>query len=75
MKTYKAYMFRGKDPAIADVKAIVGAASYKSVEDSGGPSASTLRAWFNGKTRQPKNATIEAAGRAMGYRREWVKGK
>jgi hypothetical protein len=29
--------------------------------------------WFFGTTRRPQSATLEAAGRALGYKRVWVK--
>ena len=74
MKTYKAYFFRGADPAIAEVKKLVAdKKTLANVEKDGGPAAGTMRNWFNGKTKRPQNATLEAAGRAMGMKRVWVK--
>jgi hypothetical protein len=32
-----------------------------------------MQGWFRGKTRRPQNATIEATGRALGFKRTWVK--
>jgi len=73
-KSYKAYFFRTSDPAIAQVRAIIGKdMSLKEVEEGGGPTAGTMRAWFKGKTKRPQNCTIEAAGRALGYERVWKK--
>ena len=74
MRIYKSYRFVGADPAIAEVKAIIGKdISLKSVEEDGGPTAGTMRAWFKGKTKRPQNCTLEAAGRALGYERVWRK--
>jgi hypothetical protein len=75
MKTYRAYFFRGADPASAEVKKFANGKSLSHVERDGGPAQGTMRNWFNGKTKRPHNATLEAAGRAMGMRRIWVKSK
>jgi hypothetical protein len=83
MKLYKSYMFRDKDPAIDELRTVVqreiGAKiSYKAlkrIEVEGGPVVTTTSNWFFGKTKRPQNATLEAAGRALGYRRIWVKNK
>jgi len=80
---YKSYTFRGKDPAIDDLRTIaedvfgeaVSGRSIKAIHDEGGPSRAAMRSWFFGKTKRPTNATIEAAGRAMGYERAWRKRK
>ena len=72
MKIYRAYFFRGADPAIAEVKAFVGGRSMSSIEKDGGPAATTMGNWFKGKTKRPQNATLEAAGRALGMKRVWV---
>jgi hypothetical protein len=81
MKTYAAYRFITKDPAIAELQTViedhfgrrVTGKELVEVKDSGGPAAGTMRSWFFGKTRRPQNATLEAAGRALGYRRKWIK--
>lgn len=82
MKIYQSYMFRNKDPAIDELRTEVQKANggtnriahahLASIEADGGPSANTMRAWFFGKTMRPTNATIEAAGRALGKKRVWV---
>lgn len=79
MKLYKSYVFVDKDPAIDEIRThaqnVLGqdyGKRLKSVEADGGPTASCMRGWFFGKTRRPQNATLEAAGRAMGYKRVWV---
>ena len=35
------------------------------------PDIHAAKAWFEGKTKRPQNATLEAAGRALGYHRVW----
>lgn len=72
MKIYRAYFFRGQDPAIAQVKAFTAGTTLASVERNGGPATTTLYNWFNGKTKRPQNSTLEAAGRALGHMRVWV---
>jgi hypothetical protein len=82
-QTYKSYLFRTKDPAIDELRTVVqdvydGKLTRKTltgIEQDGGPKAGTMANWFFGKTMRPQNATIEAAGRAAGYRRVWVKQK
>jgi len=81
MKTYSAYRFREKDPAIDEVRTLVeehfgrrvNGKDLTEVKESGGPAAGTMAAWFFGKTRRPQSATLEAAGRAIGYKRVWKK--
>jgi len=73
MKVYKAYVFRGQDPVVDDLKAMAKGVELRDITDAGGPSVSCLRSWFKRKTKRPQNATIEAAGRALGFKREWVK--
>lgn len=68
--TYKSYSFVDKDPIIDEIRTIVGAsgASYKWIEDESGVTATTLYAWFLGKTKKPQAATINAVLRALGYK-------
>jgi len=79
LRLYKAYVVRGKDPVIDEIKNIIenqvgdlSSTSLRDVQKSGGPAASTLRSWLFGKTRRPNNTTVEAAGRALGFKRVWV---
>ena len=77
--TYAAYVFRGQDPAVAEFTRLaadhfghnVGGKDFTSISEAGGPASSTMRNWASGKTMSPRNVTIEAAGRAMGYHRVW----
>lgn len=79
MKLYKSYLFRDKDPAIDELRTLVqnGSGSkitrksLKAIEEGGGPQVGTTAAWFFGATKRPQNATLEAAGRALGFRRVW----
>lgn len=85
MKLYSAYSFRSRDPAIDELRTVIQHAhgginrinnkALTSIERDGGPTVSCMRAWFFGATKRPQNATLEAAGRAIGYRRVWVKHK
>ena len=71
-KTYSAYKFVDKDPEIARLRSMMGDTKLSQVTKDGGPSSSCMSAWFYGETRRPQNATIEAAGRAMGFERKWM---
>ncbi len=78
---YKSYVFRDKDPVIDQLRTMaedyygtkITGKSIRQISEAGGPSEACMRAWFFGKTQRPQNPTIEAAGRAMGYRRVWEK--
>jgi hypothetical protein len=80
-KLYGSYRFTTKDPAIDEIRTLVedhfgrrvNGKDLGAVKESGGPAAGTMAAWFFGKTRRPQSATIEAAGRAIGYQRVWRK--
>jgi hypothetical protein len=82
MRLYKSYMFRRKDPVIDELRTIIqdetgdkqlATKTLKAIETEGGPTLSCLQGWFRGKTNRPQSATIEACGRAMGYKRTWIK--
>jgi hypothetical protein len=79
-RSYDAYRFTSKDPAIDAFrtvaqdyfrKRILIAEDYRQIEEQGGPTAGCIKQWLVGKTRRPQNATLEAAGRALGYQRVW----
>jgi hypothetical protein len=80
---YKSYMFRDKDPAIDELRTViadvkgerVNKKALREIEQDGGPTAGCMGAWFFGKTKRPQNATLEAAGRTLGYRRVWQRSK
>lgn len=71
-KTYRSYFFHGQDPAIREVTRMMGDVTTTQIEKAGGPAASTVGNWLKGKTKRPQNATLEAAGRALGMKRVWV---
>jgi hypothetical protein len=81
MKTYGSYVFRTKDPVIDELRTLIEDAqgrkikhaSLTQIERDGGPSTAAMRGWFFGKTRRPQSPAVEAAGRAIGFKRKWVK--
>jgi DNA-binding phage protein len=72
--TYKSYSFVDKDPIIDEVRTMVQAsgANYKWIEDHSGVTSATLYAWFDGKTKKPQAATLNAVARALGYKLGFV---
>ncbi len=78
-----AYLFKDKEPVIDMTRTLLETiygrrVDYKmlrEIEKQGGASVGAMAGWFFGDTRQPKNATIEATGRALGHERVWVKMK
>jgi len=81
MKLYGAYVFKTKDPAVDELRTVVedhfghrvSTKDLTMIAEQGGPTSATMRNWFFGKVRRPQSATLEAAGRAIGYRRVWQK--
>ena len=81
MRTYSAYRFRTKDPSIHEWHTLaedyfghrIKTKDLKQIEIDGGPTVAAMKGWIFGKTLRPQSATLEAAGRAMGYKRSWVK--
>ncbi len=79
MPIYKSYVFKDKDPAIDEMRTLVeqhygmrvNGRMLREIADGGGPSSTCMRGWFFGATKRPQNATLEAAGREMGYQRVW----
>jgi len=65
---YKAYPFVDKDPVIDVLRTLKRDTDMSDGEITagGGPTTSTLRNWFKGKTRRPQFATVAAAAVAMG---------
>jgi len=70
-RTYGAYTFRDKDPVIYQIQQLAGDTKLSQITKAGGPSTACMRAWFHGGTKRPQNATVEAAGRALGKERVW----
>src|SRR5262245_14868743 len=80
LKLYQSYVFRDKDPAIDAIRTVMqdhfgkrnlDYGDYHEVEEQGAPSAGCVKSGLEGKTKRPQNATLEAAGRALGYHRVW----
>ena len=82
LRPYKAYLFKDKDPVIDELRTIVedhfkhrvNRPDLRKITEGGGPGLGCMAGWFFGATRRPQSATLEAAGRAIGYRRVWRKG-
>jgi transcriptional regulator with XRE-family HTH domain len=74
---YKTYNFKDKDPVIDELRTMVKAQkiSHRIIHEASGVSVSTLNNWFHGATRRPQSATVEAVGRALGFKRVWTKVK
>lgn len=81
--TYKTYSFTNKDPTIDEARGLTqqvagtrdSKAFWKVVRSAcikARLSPSTVDGWFNGKTRRPQSASLEAYGRALGFKRKWV---
>jgi hypothetical protein len=84
MRLYKSYVFRNKDPAIDSLRTIIQdetgdkqlkTSTLKQIEEDGGPTVGCMQGWFRGKTKRPQSASLEAAGRAVGYKRGWIRMK
>jgi hypothetical protein len=84
MRLLRAYMFRDKDPAIDALRTVIQdstgdralkSGTLRTIAEDGGPTLACMQGWFRGDTKRPQNATLEAAGRAVGMRRVWVKHK
>ena len=79
LRPYKAYLFRDKDPVIDELRTLVedhfkhrvNRPDLRKITEGGGPGLGCMAGWFFGATRRPQSATLEAAGRAIGYKRVW----
>jgi transcriptional regulator with XRE-family HTH domain len=74
VRLYKTYEHR-RDPVIDEVLQLLKRQDMttKEAAEGSGVSTSTLRNWQNKKTRRPQSITVEAIGRAAGYKRTWTK--
>jgi hypothetical protein len=68
LNLYRSYNFVDKDPIIDKMRVMFGDVSYGKVSELSGVSYTTLKGWFDGKTRRPQYATVMAAVHAMGYK-------
>jgi hypothetical protein len=68
--TYKSYNFIDKDPMIDEIRTIVeqSGASYKWVHENSGVGSTTIAKWFDGSTRRPQAATMNAVLRSLGFK-------
>lgn len=67
----------GQDPVVEEWRTIQreSGLTLKQIRDISGVAVSTMKAWLTKKTKKPQNPTMEAAGRACGMKRVWVKVK
>ena len=74
LKVYKHYNYQ-IDPQMVELVKLMKDEGQKASEVSreSGVSPGTITNWAKKKTRRPQNFTLEAAGRSIGYRREWTK--
>lgn len=68
--TYKSYNFVDHDPMIDEIRSIVNKsnASYKWIHGESNVSVTTMTKWFDGSTRRPQAATMNAVLRSLGYK-------
>jgi hypothetical protein len=68
--TYKSYNFVDKDPMIDEIRTIVhnSGASYRWINEESSVAVGTLTKWFDGSTRRPQAATMNAVLRSLGYK-------
>jgi hypothetical protein len=74
LKPYGTYVFRAQDPVVDELRTLKADSGQKDTVIAGlaRMSTTTLSNWWTGRTRRPQNASVEAAGRAMGMKRKWV---
>lgn len=74
LNLYRSYNFVDKDPVIDLMRDLVKGQrmGYAKLAHMSGVSESTLRNWFDGKTRRPQYATVAAVMGSLGYRQTWV---
>lgn len=68
------YGFIDQDPVIHAVRSVVDQTGYKlgRIEAESGVSTSTLRHWFGGITKRPRNETVNRVMNALGYEQVFV---
>jgi hypothetical protein len=79
LRMYGAYLFTTKDPVTDELRTMAQDAhgkltmkTLRQIERDGGPTAGCMAGWFFGDTKRPQSASVEAAGRALGHKRDWV---
>jgi transcriptional regulator with XRE-family HTH domain len=75
VKIYGSYSFIDKDPVIDALRTAIQheKATYAQIEQKSGVTDSTLRNWFEGKTKRPQYCTVAAVWKALGYEPSWQK--
>lgn len=65
---YKSYMWVDKDPILNAIKATISEKKVKfsQINEAGGPTVKTLKAWNSGNVRRPQFTTVAATTRALG---------
>jgi hypothetical protein len=68
IKPYRSYVFRDQDPVIAKVHTLfeVTSSTYRAAHEASGVATGTMGRWFNGQTKRPQFATVNAVTRAFG---------
>lgn len=68
-KIYDSYNFIEKDPIIFEIERLIdeSGVSFAHIERRSGVTPTTLRNWFQGKTKRPMHCTIRAVLRCIGY--------
>jgi len=68
LKLYKSYIFKEKDPVIDQLRTVVqdSKKSYGEIHALSGVSVSAINGWFNGVTKRPQFATVNAVASALG---------
>lgn len=69
LHTYTSYNFVDKDPCIDEIRTAVQSSNktMTQIAIGSGVSRHTLKGWFEGKTKRPQFATLEAVARSIGY--------
>src|SRR5215467_1666902 len=77
LRLYRSYNFVTKNPVIDKLRTLKAKEGVTDAEIAvlSGVSTTTFHSWFEGDTRSPQHATIEAAARALGYESKFVKSK
>ena len=74
IKVYKSYNFKDKDPIIDKARTVVqdSGMTYHDIFVASGVTVGTLHNWFEGGTKRPQFATLNAVARALGKELDFV---
>lgn len=75
LRTHKSYNFTEKEAIIDVLRTAIddAAMSHTFVCNKSGVCKTTLRNWFSGKTNRPQYPTLNAVGRVVGLKLDWVR--